>query len=252
MKRTPSSSVLDGRAGGARRRHCRCWRANPHGTTLYRFVGQLQSAPSGSSLTISVQSGSRPALRALLGQSQAQTPPTRPEHRVPQVVETASRRSSSIGDLASERLVVDQHPSPPRRVARRARGKRRPASWVTTVPSSHLHQQSRCTCSGAGSSQPRTAGSPSTCEGGNPAHCGPLIGQSAQQTFTTGAGTVSSTGQGRVPTVTAAANLKLGDRVIVRIRAAGGSTLADVEATPARRVAEHEPASQEAAQNAQA
>ena len=70
--------------------------------------------------------------------------------------------------------------------------------------------------------------------GGNHRALRLLIGQSAQQTFTTGAGTVFLHWQGRVPTVTAAANLKLGDRVIVRIRAAGGSTLADVEATPAR------------------
>ena len=79
-----------------------------------------------------------------------------------------------------------------------------------------------------------------------------LIGQSAQQTFTTGGETVFLHWQGRVPTVTSAAGLKLGDRVIVRIRAAQGSSLADVETTPARRVAEHEPAAQEAAQNAQA
>jgi hypothetical protein len=40
--------------------------------------------------------------------------------------------------------------------------------------------------------------------------------------------------------------------VIVRIRADRGSTLAQVEATAAKRVAEHEPPAQENAQSAQA
>ena len=45
--------------------------------------------------------------------------------------------------------------------------------------------------------------------------------------------------------------LKPGDRIIVRVRAPQGSTLAQVEATPARRVADREPKGQEANQNAQ-
>jgi hypothetical protein len=43
-----------------------------------------------------------------------------------------------------------------------------------------------------------------------------------------------------VPTVIDAAQLRPGDRVVVRVRAAARSTLAQVESTPARRVAEHE------------
>jgi hypothetical protein len=47
--------------------------AGPNGKVVYRFVGQLRSAPSGSSLSVSVQAGNRHALRAMLGQSQVQT-----------------------------------------------------------------------------------------------------------------------------------------------------------------------------------
>ena len=43
-----------------------------NGKTLFRYVGQLKAA-NGSSLTVTVQNGNRPALRSLLGQSQEQT-----------------------------------------------------------------------------------------------------------------------------------------------------------------------------------
>ena len=37
------------------------------GKVLYRFVGQMQSAPAGSTLTVSVVQGNRAALRSMLG-----------------------------------------------------------------------------------------------------------------------------------------------------------------------------------------
>jgi hypothetical protein len=69
-----------------------------------------------------------------------------------------------------------------------------------------------------------------------------LLGQSASQTFTTGPETIFLLWQGKVPTVIAASQLKVGDKVVVRIRAAARSTLAQVEATAAVHVGEHEPA----------
>ena len=56
----------------------------------------------------------------------------------------------------------------------------------------------------------------------------------------------------RIPTVIDASKLKAGDRIVVRIRADSGATLAQVEATAARRVADREPKSEEAKQSAQA
>jgi len=53
----------------------------------------------------------------------------------------------------------------------------------------------------------------------------------------------------RIPTVVDASSLKAGDRIIVRVRADGGSSLATVEATPAKRVADREPKAQESNQN---
>ena len=61
------------------------------------------------------------------------------------------------------------------------------------------------------------------------------------QTFTYGDGTIFLLWQGKVPTVIAPSQLKAGDRITVRIRAHAGSSLAQVESTPARHVGDHEP-----------
>jgi hypothetical protein len=46
-----------------------------------------------------------------------------------------------------------------------------------------------------------------------------------------------------VPTVIDASKLVVGDRIVVRIRAAKGASLAQVESTPARHIGDREPAS---------
>jgi hypothetical protein len=69
-----------------------------------------------------------------------------------------------------------------------------------------------------------------------------LIGQPADQTFTFGGETIFLLWQGKVPTVIDASKLVVGDRIVVRIRAAKGSTLAQVEATAATHVGDREPA----------
>jgi hypothetical protein len=69
-----------------------------------------------------------------------------------------------------------------------------------------------------------------------------LIGQSGDQTFTVGSETIFLLWQGRVPTVIDASKLVVGDRIIVRIRAEKGSTLAQVEATAANHIGDREPA----------
>jgi hypothetical protein len=68
-----------------------------------------------------------------------------------------------------------------------------------------------------------------------------LLGQSADQTFTYDDGTIFLLWQGKVPTVIAASQLKAGDRITIRIRAHAGSSLAQVESSPARHVGDHEP-----------
>jgi hypothetical protein len=68
-----------------------------------------------------------------------------------------------------------------------------------------------------------------------------MLGQSLDQTFTYDDGTIFLLWQGKVPTVIDASQLKAGDRITIRIRAAHASTLAQVEATAANHVGDHEP-----------
>jgi hypothetical protein len=72
-----------------------------------------------------------------------------------------------------------------------------------------------------------------------------MLGAPVDETFAYDSHTTFILWQGRVPTVIAATDLKAGDRVTVRVRAPRGSTLAQVGATPAARIAEHEPTSTE-------
>ena len=222
--------------------------AGPNGKVLYRFVGQLQSASSGSSLTVAVQGGNRQALGAMLGQSQVQTFTTGEKtvflkwsNGVPTVVE--------IGDLAQGDHVAINIRAPRgatlAELLATAPGIVGDHGTTWNTPSKPLYLFRGTLVS--------TADDKVTVDvkGGNRHALRLLIGQPARQTFTTGGETVFLHWQGRIPTVTSAANLEVGARVIVRIRADKGSTLAQVEATAARRVAEHEPPAQENAQSAQ-
>ena len=69
-----------------------------------------------------------------------------------------------------------------------------------------------------------------------------MLGQSLDQSFTYDEGTIFLLWQGRAPTVIGPSQLKAGDRITVRIRAPRESSLAQVEATPAAHVGDHEPA----------
>ncbi|HEX4526206.1 MAG TPA: hypothetical protein VH108_05635 [Gaiellaceae bacterium] len=76
-------------------------------------------------------------------------------------------------------------------------------------------------------------------EGGNHAALKALIGQSQNETFTTGATTEFLGWSAGVPHVIAIGDLKAGDRVQVSIRAKAGASLADIVATPAALVGDH-------------
>ena len=69
-----------------------------------------------------------------------------------------------------------------------------------------------------------------------------MLGQSLDQSFTYDDGTIFLLWQGSVPTVIGPSQLKAGDRITVRIRAPRDASLAQVEATPAAHVGDHEPA----------
>jgi hypothetical protein len=89
-------------------------------------------------------------------------------------------------------------------------------------------------------------------KGGNRHALKLMIGADARQTFSTGPETVFLHWAHRIPTVIDASKLKVGDRIIIRVRADRGATLPTVEATAAKRVADREPKAEESKQDAQA
>jgi hypothetical protein len=70
-----------------------------------------------------------------------------------------------------------------------------------------------------------------------------MLGQAQDQSFSYGRRTVFIKWTGRVPELISPSQLTVGDRISVRIRARGNSSLGQVESTPANHVGEHEPAS---------
>jgi hypothetical protein len=213
---------------------------------LYVFTGQLTATPGAGATAISVQiaNGNRPALRALIGQSALQTFRLDSTTQVlltrghPVVGSTAdlkagdwvtvrirAPRAASLAEIEANaaRVVADRGPNEP--------GAHR-ALWlfVGTV---------------AG---PQSGGKVNLhVADGNHRALKAMLGQSLDQAFTYDAGTLFVLWQGRTPTVIDPSMVKAGDRITVRVRAAAASTLAQVEATPARRVGDHEPGNPAAA-----
>jgi hypothetical protein len=208
----------------------------------YSFSGRLLADPpsSANSISVSVETGNRRALRAMLGASQNQafsvgshTEYLRWSKGIPHVVSiddlkqgdwvtvrVRAARGSNLGAVESTDagIVADRGATPTfaklplwlfrgRLVAPAANGK------VT------LH-----------------------VNGGNRRALRKLLGQGRDQTFSYNDATIFLLWQGKVPTVIEASDLKVGERVTVRIRAPRGSTLAQIESSPARQVGEHEPA----------
>jgi hypothetical protein len=81
-----------------------------------------------------------------------------------------------------------------------------------------------------------------TVDHGNKRALHSLLNQPSQETFAVGAGTQYLLWTGWVPTVETLGDLVPGDTVAVNVRAPGKSTLAQLLATPARTIGEHQPA----------
>ena len=207
---------------------------------LYEFRGDVVSA-SSTSLQISVTGGDRIALKALIGQSQNETFALGAKTQilvwangVPHVASAAdlkpgddvtvkvrAKAGASLADILATPVAVVAD-----RGARNATGGGKPLFlFVGTVAGGQ---------SGGHISLHVTSGNWRALK--------TMLGQaSVDQTFTYGTSTIFLHWQGRVPTVIEPSQLKAGDRITIRIRAARGSTLAQVEATPANHVGDHEP-----------
>jgi hypothetical protein len=207
----------------------------------YLFVGQLTATPSNGGVPISVEGGNRVALRAMLGQPVTQTFAygdgtefLKWSQGVPTVVQA--------GDLAAGDYVLVHVRAP--RGASLADVEQQPSALVGDhgaqlyKPTQPLYRfRGKLTAVGDSSVT-------LDVRAGNRRAMRLLIGQSSSQTFTTGDQTIFLLWQGKVPTVISLGALKVGDTVVVRIRADKGSTLAQVESTPAVHVGDREPANQ--------
>jgi hypothetical protein len=205
---------------------------------LYQFRGDVTSA-SATAVAVTIEGGNHAALRALIGQSQNETFTIGPRSEiliwangVPHVgsaaelkpgdnvaVNVRARGGATLAELlATPVAIVGDHG------ASQGRGGRPLFLFVGTVAGGQsgghiaLHVTS-----------------------GNWRGLKSMLGQPVDQTFAYDSGTIFLLWQGRVPTVIDPAQLKAGDRISVRVRAPRDATLAQVEATPASHVGDHEP-----------
>jgi hypothetical protein len=220
--------------GGAARTH---WNFRAH----YVFRGHLLTTPppNATSVSLSVEGGNHIALKKMLGQSveQSFTVGTGTEflkwsHGIPTVihandlaagdwiiVHVRAPRDATLSQIESRPagIVADRgtKPNPPNKPLYLFRGRLAMAAGAATVTVD--------------------------VRGGNRRALRLLIGQPLLQSFTYGPETIFLLWQGKVPTVISASQLTVGDRITVRIRAPRGSTLSQVESTPAVHIGEHEP-----------
>ena len=210
------------------------------GGIAYSFLGKLSAAPSGGHVSISVEGGNRPALRALLGSSVAQTFAYGDKteflqwtNGVPKVVQADDLKA---GDYVRVNVRAPRGSSLDT-IESTAAGLIGDRGTQLNRPDNPDYLF-RGTVASVGSSVSVDV------RGGNRRALRLLLGSSRTQTFAVGDSTIFLHWQGKVPTVTQLADLKAGDKVAIHVRAQAGSTLGQVESAPAARVAEHEPASQ--------
>jgi len=205
---------------------------------LYVYDGTLAAVPSSTTLTVDIQSGNRAGLQSLVGQSAEQTFSYDSStefllwaHGIPTVVPPTSlhagdwvrvnvraRRGAALAEIEAtapgivgDRITEPQGPNRPLFLFR---------GTLTSVGTSSLTMN---------------------VAGGNKHALRLMIGQPASQTFAFDDDTIVLLWQGKVPTVISPAQMVVGDRFVVRVRAPWGSTLAQVEATPARHLGDREP-----------
>jgi len=205
----------------------------------YSFFGRLTAAPASGQLSLTVQRGNRAALRAMLGQSVSQTFTygsstefLKWSHGVPHVVQASDLATGDyvwlhVRATAGASLAAIE--AKPLGIVGDYGAQLRP-------PSKPLYLF-RGTLTATGSNSVTL-----NVRGGNRSATRLLIGQPTSETFTVDANTIFLLWQGKVPTVISLAQLKIGDRIAVRIRAKKGSTLTQVESTVAAHVGDREPA----------
>jgi hypothetical protein len=214
--------------------------ARGSGTINFQFNGRLLAdAGNSSTLFVDVKGGNKPALRKLLGQGRTQqfavgsgTQYIRWTHGVPQVVDESNL-------VAGDRVTVNVR-APRSSTLAQIEGT---AAWRVADRGPFGHSPRQPLWLFIGKLQAPAAGHHFTLSmtDGNRRALRALLGQPLMQTFTYDAHTVFVLWQGGVPHVISPSQLVVGDRISVRIRAPQASSLAQVEATAANHVGDHEP-----------
>jgi hypothetical protein len=207
----------------------------------YIFRGHLLATPppNATSISLTVEGGNRIALKKMLGSSVDQTFAVgtgteflKWSHGVPTVVHANDLRAGDwvvVNVRAPRDATLSQVESRPAGIVSDRGAKPNPPARPLFLFRGHV-------AAPAGTSTITV-----DVGGGNRRALRLLLGTTRQQSFTYGPETIFLRWQGKVPTVISPADLTLGDRVTVRIRAPWHSTLAQVESTPAVHIGEHEP-----------
>ena len=205
---------------------------------LYQFRGQLTNA-SSSNVQVQIAGGNHAALKALIGQSQNQTFAIGSSTEI-LVWSHGTPRVGSVTDLkAGDSVQVNvraPHGATLQTIESTTAGTVGDHGTATNGPSSPLYLYVG-TVTG-----PQSGGHIALhVTSGNWRGLQTMLGQPLDQTFSYDDGTIFLLWQGKVPTVIDASHLQAGDRITIRVRAPWQSTLAQVEATPANHVGDHEP-----------
>jgi len=210
------------------------------GSVAYMFNGRLLAdAGNSSALYVDVNGGNRLALKKLVGQSDSQhfavnggTQYLRWSHGVPTVVSESNlvagdavsihvraARSASLAEIAATAAarVADRGPTP---------GFARRPLWLfvgaLNGPAANgkisIHVQS-----------------------GNWLALRKMLGQPLDESFSYGPRTIFVLWRSGVPTLISPGQLRVGDRISVRIRAPRVDTLQQAEQVPANHIGDHEP-----------
>jgi hypothetical protein len=213
---------------------------NGKGKIRFSFLGTVTATPSNGGVSINVVGGNKPALRAMLGAPVTQTFAygsntefLKWSKGIPTVVQAS--------DLAAGDYVWVHVRAP--RGSDLAEIEKIPAGIVGDhgtqlyKPDKPLYLF-RGTLTAAGNGTVTV-----NVTGGNHRAMRLLLGAGQSQSFTYGDSTIFLLWQGKVPSVIDASKLVVGDKIVVRIRAAAKSSLAQVEATAANHIGDREPAS---------
>jgi hypothetical protein len=213
---------------------------------LYVYRGELINA-SSTSVQVQVEGGNHPALRAMIGQAQNQSFSVG-THTEFLIWSHGTPRVGSVSDLKQGDWVQLNIRAPFGSSLSQVEGTPVGVLGDHGVnkggPAKPLYLYAGTVTGGQSGGHIALH-----VTGGNWRGLKSMLGQGLDQTFSYDDGTIFLLWQGRVPTVIDPSQLKSGDRITIRVRAAAGSTLAQVEATPANHVGDHEPGNPEADNN---